>query len=171
MQGICIFQRYIWRLGRQQYTVWLYSWIKLLLGLYSKKPRLKWAKQSRYDYPPGISSKLACLYVPIFTRLCLSYDSFSGIMTTREGVLSATGKARNLHLCIVRAVLQFLGAVILFALGQLGNLSFAYKSYAGHPPWISQVQSIGLPIIFLTAQPWYSLITNWPYELLSHSRW
>ena len=69
-------------------------------------------------------------------------------MTTKEGVLSATEKARNLHLCIVRAVLQFLGAVILFALGQLGNLSFAYKSYAGHPPWISQVQSIGLPIIF-----------------------
>ena len=40
MQGIWIFQRYIWRFWTQQYTVWLYSQIKLLLGLYSKSQDL-----------------------------------------------------------------------------------------------------------------------------------
>ena len=47
---------------------------------------------------------------------------------------------------------------LIFALGWLGNLSFCIE-ITGGAPWISQVQSTRVNIIFLGAQPWNVSLT------------
>ena len=46
---------------------------------------------------------------------------------------------------------------LTFAAGQLGNFRF-FTEIIYWAPWISQVESIGLPTIFLRAQPWMIFI-------------
>ena len=61
---------------------------------------------------------------------------------------------------------------LTFALGWLGNLGNFYIELLCWAPWISQVQSIGLPGIFLRAQPFASVQCRWATDSgIQDSKW